>query len=154
MRRLGANQEEHAARADGTYALRFVHIADDGSARELDPNEVEYLNTEFHPADSGRPYIKSSYSALTPDGRMRGFLARAMLPPEVAVPIVDALPVLTPEEAIEVARETFRTIAGLEGPFVAVLLHGIWHVTGKNRIGDTFVVKVSETGRVAFGGLA
>lgn len=65
---------------DGSYASGFVAVTDDGSVRSLTPDEVEYLNTEFLPGDGARPYIKASYQALTPDGRIGGFLHRSKLP--------------------------------------------------------------------------
>jgi hypothetical protein len=65
---------------DGTYAQQFVYIENDGTARELTEDEKEYLNTEFHPTDGARPYIKFRYRSLTPDGKMHGFLWRRRLP--------------------------------------------------------------------------
>jgi hypothetical protein len=38
----------------------YVHVEEDGSARELEPDELEYLATAFDGADGARPYIKSS----------------------------------------------------------------------------------------------
>lgn len=70
---------------NGTFAQRFVVVEDDGSARELTADEIEYLNTEFQGADGARPYIKSSYRQLTPDGKIGGFLAREKLPRNVKV---------------------------------------------------------------------
>jgi hypothetical protein len=58
----------------------YIYVQEDGSARELTADETEYLNTEFHPADGGRPYIKSNYAEVTPDGKISGFLRRNMLP--------------------------------------------------------------------------
>jgi uncharacterized protein YndB with AHSA1/START domain len=55
---------------------RFVYMDDDGSTRELTPDESEYLATAFHPVDGNRPYIKASAASRTPDGRLRGFLLR------------------------------------------------------------------------------
>ena len=63
----------------------FVWVEDDGSARELTPDETEYLGTEFLPGDGARPYIKWRYDTRTPDGRLSGFLERRRLPPHVAV---------------------------------------------------------------------
>ena len=63
----------------------FVHVEEDGSARELDAAERAYLREEFHPADGGRPYVKGSYGARTPDGKLWGYLRREQLPAHVAV---------------------------------------------------------------------
>ena len=67
--------------ADGGFA--YVFVEDDGSARELASDEREYLGTEFHPADGGRPYVKDGYESRTPDGRLGGYLHRVRLPPHV-----------------------------------------------------------------------
>jgi hypothetical protein len=58
----------------------YVYVNDDGSVQELHVEDMEYLETEFHPCDGGRPYIKQGYDARTPDGHLRGFLARSELP--------------------------------------------------------------------------
>lgn len=63
----------------------YVYVEDDGSARELTPDEREYLATEFIPGDSGRPYIKGYYRQRTPLGHLSGFLARSDLPRRVVV---------------------------------------------------------------------
>jgi len=70
---------------------RFVYIDSGGEPRELTPRECEYLATSFDGADGGRPYIKSSYKSLTPDGiSMHGFLERRHLPRQVRIPSPDA----------------------------------------------------------------
>ena len=63
----------------------YVFVEDDGSARELTPDEQDYLATEFIPGDGGRPYIKGYYRQRTPDGHLRGFLARSDLPRRIVV---------------------------------------------------------------------
>jgi hypothetical protein len=63
----------------------YIYVDDDGGARQLDAEERDYLSTEFHPGDGGRPYIKAYYEALTPDGKMRGFLLRRQLPKHIPV---------------------------------------------------------------------
>ena len=57
----------------------YVYIQEDGSSRELDSEERAYLEEAFHPNDGGRPYVKTRYSQLTPDGKMEGFLKRSKL---------------------------------------------------------------------------
>jgi hypothetical protein len=59
---------------------RFVYVEDDGTARELTKDEIEYLETDFHGSDGARPNIKFDYWQRTPDGRLRGFLDRSKLP--------------------------------------------------------------------------
>ena len=81
----GVRSQEAQTRADGTYATRYVYVEDNGRVRSLTANELAYLNETFHPADGGRPYIKSTYETLTPDGKMSGFLLRRKLPNGLAV---------------------------------------------------------------------
>ena len=64
---------------------RFVYVEDDGSARELSHHQCAYLATAFEPFDGGRPYIKESYNARTPDKRLRGYLERRKLPRRIRV---------------------------------------------------------------------
>jgi hypothetical protein len=65
--------------------FEYIWVDDDGEARELDAHERDYLSTTFHPADSGRPYIKIRYESRTPDGRLSGYLRRRQLPGRVRV---------------------------------------------------------------------
>jgi len=65
--------------------FEFVWVDDDGQARELDADEREYLSSRFHPADSGRPYIKIRYESRTPDGRLSGYLRRRQLPARISI---------------------------------------------------------------------
>jgi hypothetical protein len=65
--------------------FHYVYINDDGSARELDDDEKEYLNSKFHGADGARPYIKFRYESLTPDGRIGGYLERRQLPSVIEI---------------------------------------------------------------------
>jgi len=58
----------------------YVKVQLDGSVIELSDDEKEYLNTEFHPNDSARPYIKSRYGSLTPDEKIHGFIERKRVP--------------------------------------------------------------------------
>ncbi|MBU4435076.1 MAG: hypothetical protein KKC14_11740 [Alphaproteobacteria bacterium] len=63
----------------------YVYVEEDGSARALTADEAFHLGETFHPADGGRPYIKNSYKALTPDRSISGFLPRDKLPARVNV---------------------------------------------------------------------
>lgn len=69
--------------ADGGF--EYVMVEDDGSARELAADEREHVQAEHHPADGGRPYIKSWYESRTPDGRRGGYLRRTHLPRDVRI---------------------------------------------------------------------
>ncbi len=73
----------------------YVYVNDDGSARELSPSERAYLETPFHPFDSGRPYVKSSYDKKDGRGRLSGFCLRTQIPSNIE--IADA----PPEDSIE-----------------------------------------------------
>lgn len=142
--------------ADGSYARQFVRVADDGSAHELEPDEIDYLSTEFIGADGNRPYIKESYGALTPDGRIGGFLKRRELPPSLSVKSLgDATPVSTPAEAIALAEPAFLDWLGPQGatpdhPLSASLDAGVWRVTGTWQAADggLFVDISGISGRV------
>lgn len=65
--------------------FEFVYVENDGTVRELDKDEIEYLETEFEPSDGARPYIKSSYEQLTPDKKILGFLQRSKVPKEIEI---------------------------------------------------------------------
>ncbi len=65
--------------------FRYVYVNLDGSARELTPEEREYLSETFSGGDGGRPYIKFRYESLTPDGRISGFLERRQLPARIEI---------------------------------------------------------------------
>ena len=65
--------------------FEFVYVENDGTVRELDNEEIEYLQTEFEPTDGARPYIKSTYDQLTPDGKFSGFLERNKVPKGIEI---------------------------------------------------------------------
>ena len=73
---------KYAAASDGADAFaRFVFVDPKGEPREVYEREAEWLATPFDPTDGDRPYIKTSYESLTPDGSsMHGFLERRLLP--------------------------------------------------------------------------
>jgi hypothetical protein len=58
----------------------LVYINDDGSARELDDAEKQYVDTKFPPFDGARPYIKSHYWQRNGWGGLRGYLQRKDVP--------------------------------------------------------------------------
>jgi hypothetical protein len=80
-----AYARDRIAKADGSFARQFVWVEDDGSVRELTSDELVYLNTEFHPGDGARPYVKARYSARSPDNRVSGFLPRRKVPRKIIV---------------------------------------------------------------------
>ena len=111
----------------------YVHVEDDGTARELEADEIEYLGTAFHGADGARPYIKGGYEQLTPDNRIGGYLLRDKLPAGVRIKSrAEAVPVLTSDDAIRIAKD------GLPAMFVA-------------KSGTQLVRVVGRSGRPEFG---
>lgn len=60
--------------------FKYVYIEFDGTARELDSDEQQYLLEEFHHNDGNRPYVKSNYWERTPDKKIHGYLKRIRVP--------------------------------------------------------------------------
>ncbi len=65
-------------------AFDFVYIADDGSVRELQPEEEEKLGSLFFVGDEAGFYIKPNYESLNSSGRLSGYLKRHQLPGKAA----------------------------------------------------------------------
>ncbi len=63
----------------------FVKVNSDGTARELSPEEQQYLSEEFDGADGGRPYVKLRYEARDGWGSLSGFLGRRKLPKQITI---------------------------------------------------------------------
>jgi hypothetical protein len=63
----------------------FVYVNEDGSARELTLDERAYLQTPFHPADGGRPWVKRDYDERNGWGKLAGFCPRFAVPESVAI---------------------------------------------------------------------
>jgi hypothetical protein len=66
-------------------AFEYVYVNQDGSVRELSPNEQAYLEEEFSPFDGARPYIKSSYESPDGWGSMSGFIPRKKVPTDISI---------------------------------------------------------------------
>jgi hypothetical protein len=64
---------------------QYVYVEDHGSAREVTADERAYLETEFHPADGARPYIKLRYESLDGGGSIAGFLLRRQFPQNIVI---------------------------------------------------------------------
>ena len=82
----------------------FVHVNDDGTVRELHPNERHYLETPFHPFDGERPYIKQSFDAKDGWGKLGGFCSRSSIPQAGDIqeaPLEDPSKPLTKERLME-----------------------------------------------------
>jgi len=65
--------------------FEYVHVEEDGSVRELDEEERNYLMEEFDPCDGARPYIKSSYKQKTPDDKIWGYILRRRVPKSIKI---------------------------------------------------------------------
>lgn len=63
----------------------YVHVNEDGTARELHASEREYLETAFMPNDSARPYVKERYESTSGWYGISGFCRRAQLPAGIEV---------------------------------------------------------------------
>ena len=85
---VGRGYPKKAEKDAGTYANHFMWVDADGRVNELTSDECDYLNTNFHPTDGNRPYIKNSYWTRTPDRKLHGFLLRKRVPKDM--PIVPA----------------------------------------------------------------
>jgi hypothetical protein len=109
-----------AARVD-PYPYVFVNA--DGSARELHPSERKHLETPFHPADGGRPYVKRRYSQKNGWGEIDGLLERSKLPHGTrisAAPEEDPLKTPTREERILFLRaKGVEVVENSDGTFTA-----------------------------------
>jgi hypothetical protein len=62
----------------------YVYIDDEGTARELQPEEEEKFSSLFFLGDEADFYIKPHYEALNPGGRLSGYLKRHQLPGKAA----------------------------------------------------------------------
>jgi hypothetical protein len=65
--------------------FEYVYVNEDGTVSELSDEDVEYLKTEFSPADGARPYIKSRYRQLTPNKKISGFILRKRVPKKIEI---------------------------------------------------------------------
>ncbi len=106
-----------------TEPYPYVYINADGSARELHRGEREYLETPFHGADGGRPYLKSRYLQKDGWGEIKGFLKRTKVPKDIQIgiaPVEDPSKAMTREEHIQFLREKGMVITeNRDGSFTA-----------------------------------
>lgn len=63
----------------------YIYVEDDGTYREIDEEERDYLEEKFSPGDGARPYVKFGLYSLTPDRKIGGFLERTKLPRDLKV---------------------------------------------------------------------
>ena len=65
--------------------FEFVYVNQDGTARELSPEERAYLSEKFERFDSDRPYIKASYNTVDGYGSRSGFIERKDVPTDITI---------------------------------------------------------------------
>jgi hypothetical protein len=63
----------------------YIYVNADGSARELHPNERNWLETPFKGGDGAAPNVKSDYDERNGWGDLNGYLMRSLLPEGVAI---------------------------------------------------------------------
>jgi hypothetical protein len=107
----------------GVDPYPYVYVNADGGARELHPDERDYLETRFQPGDGNRPYIKSSYSKRNGWGELAGFLKRSQLPSEIvihAAPTENPSKPLTRSDQIQYLRDKGLVVTeNFDGTFTA-----------------------------------
>jgi len=65
--------------------FEFVYVEKDETVRELNHNEIEYLNRSFYPGDMGRPYIKKTFGERDSKGNISGFILRTRVPKSIVI---------------------------------------------------------------------
>jgi hypothetical protein len=65
--------------------FEFVYVNQDGSARELSPDERVYLTQKFIGGDGGRPYIKRYYESRDGWGIRSGYIKRRHVPARIRI---------------------------------------------------------------------
>jgi hypothetical protein len=65
--------------------FEYIFVNEDGTARELDDDEVKYLSATYYGGDGNRPYIKLNYEERTPDGKLHGYLRRRQVPKGIKI---------------------------------------------------------------------
>ena len=101
----------------------YVYVNADGGARELHPDERNYLETPFQPGDGNRPYVKRSYSQRNGWGEIAGFLGRSQLPSGIviqAAPAENPSKPLTRSDQIQFLRDKGLVVTeNADGTFTA-----------------------------------
>lgn len=124
--------------------FEYVYVENDGIVRELDNQEIEYLQTEFEPTDGARPYIKSSYNQLTPDNKISGYIERNKVPKDIEIIKTD-LRYLEIRFPISI-NDTGKVIELPVGIYSVKVLGG-WDVS----IGNfTFELKNKKNGKIVY----
>src|SRR4051794_16378841 len=72
---------EEAARSPYPY----VWVTHKGAVYELDAEDRAYLEERFHPCDSGRPAVKTSFKSKDGWGSVSGYCARTDVPRDITI---------------------------------------------------------------------
>ena len=86
----------------------YVFVNNDGTARELHPDECSYLETRFYPTDGGRPYVKGTYDQKNGLGELGGFCLRSKIPSDLEIqgaPSENPSKPMAKEELIKLYKE-------------------------------------------------
>ena len=129
--------------------LEYVYVNEDGTVSELDEEDIEYLKTEFSPADGARPYIKSRYSKLTPDKKISGFIMRNRVPKRIEIKPYkkqnEGRTIAWIYLALSMASETEPT--DFNG--ISIIADGINHAVPTHKEMQTSISWLSEKGLVS-----
>jgi hypothetical protein len=106
----------------GADPYPYVYVNEDGSARELQKRERQYLETPFLGPDGGRPYVKWRYRQKNGWGDVSGFLKRSRLPKKIGVSVAPAEDPCRDSKAETIRRlreRGYEVIEGSDGGFRA-----------------------------------
>lgn len=129
--------------------FEYVYVNEDGTVSELKEEDVEYLKTDFSPADGARPYIKNHYKELTPDRKISGFILRNRVPKKIEIK-----PLKNPQDyrtiswiylAISMASENEPT--DFNG--ISMIADGINHLVPTHKEMQTSISWLSKKGLVS-----
>jgi hypothetical protein len=100
----------------------YIYVNADGSARELHPDERQYLESDFLPGDGAAPSIKRDYGQRNGWGEISGYLERSKLPKGTAIkraPKKNPSRALNKEAYVEwLLSKGMRVIENGDGSFV------------------------------------
>ena len=122
--------------------FEYVYVEKDGTVRELDNEEIQYLQTDFKLGDGARPYIKSNYEQLAPDKKISGFLHRSKVPENFEIIKTD---IRYTEFGYPINICNSNRVTELHVGIFSVYVHGGWDVVVED---FTFTLTNIKTGRI------
>ena len=60
-------------------------VEEDGTVRELQQQEINYLNAPFDYHDGARPRIKKRYDEKNAEGKITGYILRSRVPKNIKI---------------------------------------------------------------------